>query len=371
MKITCRKDSEVKKVLELIKGYIEAECIDYPILKEDLVLEISLKDIEGRDCSQNDKNICFGAEDLQNVKADISSLEYYYNNDVLTKLYNRGKYERDIVRLQEEGKDAVVCIYIDAVGLHEINNHLGHAAGDRMLCSIAEGIREKFPQGMAYRIGGDEFVILCYEKEEAEVKKAIAALKNSLNEKKYEISVGMDICRKERPFAETINRAERAMRHDKEEFYRKNGAKRQIRGLNYQLEEILLQKQDASQFLNVIASEYKGVYMVNPDKDRCRYIYIPEYFEDILKENNGVFSKSIRAYCNELVCEKDQEYFSRVFDFDHVLKQIKQGNQILFSYEKKDGSRVQLQITIYDPNASDNNEMLWIFMDGDRMEGNK
>ena len=48
---------------------------------------------------------------------------------------------------------------MDAVGLHEINNHLGHEAGDHMLRSIADGIRKYFPDDCAYRIGGDEFVL--------------------------------------------------------------------------------------------------------------------------------------------------------------------------------------------------------------------
>lgn len=105
--------------------------------------------------------------------------------------------------------------------------------------------------------------------------------------------------------------------------------------------------------------------MVNLDKDACRYIYIPEYFRDILEENDGVFSKSIRMYCDRFVCDADRESFHKVLDFDSVYEQIKQGNQIEYFYRKKDGSGVRLQITIYDPNSADSREMLWIFMDGD------
>ncbi|MFR3751206.1 MAG: diguanylate cyclase domain-containing protein [Enterocloster sp.] len=35
------------------------------------------------------------------------------------------------------GSGTLGCIYIDVNGLHEINNHLGHQAGDRMLKTIS------------------------------------------------------------------------------------------------------------------------------------------------------------------------------------------------------------------------------------------
>lgn len=366
MRIVCKKENDVKMMLALIKRLLEIESIDYPLLKEDLVLEISLQDKEGRSCPKNEESICFDEKDLQKLELDISSLEYYYNSDALTQLYNRGKYERDIKKLQAESAEGVGCVYIDAVGLHEINNHLGHAAGDKMLCSIAAGIRQQFEYSPAYRIGGDEFVIFCFDQEEMAVKQAIVDLKNLLNQEDYQISVGFAMNKNKVPFMKTLECAERAMRYNKMRFYQENGAKRQMRSLNYKLEKILLEKQDASQFLNVIASAYKGVYAVNHDKDTCRYIYIPEYFREILTENHDVFSKSIQIYGDRFVCQEDQARFRMVLNFDYVLSQIKEGHQVGLGYRKKDGNRVYLQIMAYDANSLDSHELLWIFMDGDK-----
>lgn len=363
MKIVCKKENDVNKMLEYVKHFLESETLDYPLLQEDLILEFSLKDENGFSSPQNNQVICFEEQDLQNTADNVSTLEYYYNNDALTKLYNRAKYERDILKLLTITPDAFTCVYMDAIGLHEVNNHLGHAAGDFMLCSIADGIRQFFSHSSAYRIGGDEFVIFCLHQKEADIRQAISDLKNYLLQEEYEISVGMYTNSNCLSPIETINRAESDMRYDKAQFYQTSGAKRQMRNLNYKLEKILLEKQDASHFLNVIAFEYKGVYVVNPDKDTCRYIYIPDYFKDILEHNNGTFSKSILTYCDMLVCEQDQPQFSQVSDFDYVLSQLQQNNQIEFSYEKKDGNRVRLQIIPYTPDFSDTNEMLWIFLD--------
>lgn len=367
MKLVCRKETDAKQMLELIRRFLETESLDYPILKENLILELALRDQAGQDCPKNQDTIYFEEQDLETLETSASPLEAYYNNDTLTKLYNRGKYERDIVKLQTNNTEAITCIYIDAIGLHEINNHLGHAAGDQMLCTIAEGIRQNFTHSLAYRIGGDEFVILCFHQKKSDLREMISRLRQFLNQADYKISIGMEITQENLTLTKAIEQAEAAMRQDKEQFYQQGGAQRQLRSLNDKLEKLLLEKQDASQFLNVIAPEYKGVYMVNPAQDTCRYIYIPEYFKQILETTQGSFSQGIRIYCSTLVCEPDQKLFYDIFEYDTVLNQLRQGKQIDFSYRKKDGSRIRLQITIYDPNALDNNEMLWIFMDGDRM----
>lgn len=365
MKIICKKENDIKKVLGLVRHLLETESMDYPILEDDLVLEFSLKTRDGLSCPKNGETLYLEEKDLPDTEGNANIWEYYYFNDALTKLYNRGRYERDILKMQAENPNEIACVCIDAVGLHEINNHLGHAAGDRMLCRIAEGIRQNFAGSPAYRIGGDEFVVFCFRQSKTELQQAITQLKEFLRQDDYEISVGMEKNSGGAALIDTINRAEHMMRRDKIQFYHRNGAQRQIRSLNERLEKILLEKQDANQFLNAIAPEYKGVYMVNPVKDTCRYIYIPEYFKELLEHNGGSFSQSIRMYCSMFVCEEDQGRFHTVFEYQNVLKQLKRGERIGFTYTKKDGGRVHLQITIYDPNAMDSNEMLWIFMDMD------
>ena len=52
-----------------------------------------------------------------------------------------------------------ICVYIDANGLHELNNERGHEAGDLMLRFVAESLMEQFPKGSLCRVGGDEFVV--------------------------------------------------------------------------------------------------------------------------------------------------------------------------------------------------------------------
>lgn len=365
MKIICQKDTNAAKMLDLVRHLLETENGGFPLLEDDLVLEFSLKNKENQSNPLNKEILSFDEKDLHNFEANTAPPEYYYNIDALTQLYNRSKYEHDIAQLQADGIDAFTCIYMDAVGLHEVNNHLGHAAGDHMLCTIADAIRTFFPSCSSYRIGGDEFVIFCSHQNEELLKSCINELKEFLKRENFEISVGMQVHINGLSLMKTINQAEQEMRYDKIRFYQQDGGKRQLRMLNYKLEKILLEKQDASHFLNAIATEYKGVYIVNPTDDTCRYIYIPEYFNELLQITNGIFSPAIRMYCERFVIEQDRELLQKFLDFDYVHDRIKLGEQIKFTYHKTDGSNVHLQITSYDPNALGTNEMLWIFMDAD------
>lgn len=84
-------------------------------------------------------------------------------SDALTNLGNRNRFEKTIQAFEfdKQGCGTLGCIYIDVNGLHEINNHLGHQAGARMLKTISDIFLEYFDSQDIFRIGGDEFVILC------------------------------------------------------------------------------------------------------------------------------------------------------------------------------------------------------------------
>ena len=153
MKIICEKGYHAGNVLRLVAEYLEKRYPDDMILDENMEITLSLKN------GENGQPIVLGEEELQLSHHTADHSEDYYNHDVLTHLYTRCKYEHDLKVFQLANYARLTYIYMDAVGLHEINNHLGHEAGDHMLCSIADGIRKYFPDDCAYRIGGDEFAV--------------------------------------------------------------------------------------------------------------------------------------------------------------------------------------------------------------------
>lgn len=363
MKITGSKGGNARQLLELAADLVESIGRNYPVLAEDLQIELHLQGEDGTPCPRNDAEFCLdGAHPGLDIQKQ-TALEDIYNYDALTGLYNRGRYERDLVTLQVIQYGLISVAYIDAVGLHEINNHLGHQAGDEMLQCVANGIRQTFPQGAGYRVGGDEYVVLCLDMTKKQMDEQLFQLRKFVSQAEFEISVGSAQCDASSALAEAVNAAEHAMRRHKAEYYAQNGAERQMRTLNHKLEKLLQEKQDASQFLNVIAPRYLGVYMINPRDDSCRYIYIPKYFQKMLEEHDGRFSPAIRQYCDTFVTAEDRKRFLELINYQYVRKELMAGQSIDFVYHKKDGGRVRLKITIYDSSTPENEEMQWIFVD--------
>ena len=111
--------------------------------------------------------------------------------DALTGLLNRNCFERDISLYQQLQGKSLACVYLDADGLHELNNEKGHEAGDEMLKYISGAIQEVFGKEMSYRIGGDEFLAFAAgESEESVVRKA-EMIKKTAEAKGYHVSAGV------------------------------------------------------------------------------------------------------------------------------------------------------------------------------------
>ncbi|MBK0127412.1 EAL domain-containing protein [Pantoea sp. S61] len=80
--------------------------------------------------------------------------------DMLTRLASRGAFMQQLGQLTEAGVPYTLLM-IDLDGFKEVNDTLGHAAGDALLCHVAEQIRQACPGAVtAARLGGDEFIIL-------------------------------------------------------------------------------------------------------------------------------------------------------------------------------------------------------------------
>ena len=84
--------------------------------------------------------------------------------DALTGLANRRLlFDRIAMALAQAQRDqrAVAVIYLDLDGFKEINNGLGHAAGDALLKMVAARLKSTVrADDTVARLGGDEFVIL-------------------------------------------------------------------------------------------------------------------------------------------------------------------------------------------------------------------
>ncbi len=285
--------------------------------------------------------------------------------DNLTGLLNRNSFSAALERLSSNKPKSFGCVYIDVNGLHEINNCLGHQAGDDMLKAVADALKRNFGDDGVYRIGGDEFVILSENKTETVISEKIKAVRYELKNQGYALSVGTAWKESFNRYDLIINEAEAKMRNDKRKFYCEGGAVRSSRSLDKQVEKMVLEKQDADAFLSVLAPEFKGVYFVDLDRDTVRHLYIPFYFEKILKETGDVFSKALLLYAARNVRPKYIEYFKSVCDYNGLKMKLSDNITPEFLYQKKDGSWLKLRILKFKNYGENSHETLWIFTDSE------
>ena len=145
--------------------------------------------------------------------------------DSLTGLLNRNCFEQTIENLDKNEYRNVACVYIDANGLHNINNRFGHEAGDNMLKAVAQALQSKFGSDKTYRIGGDEFVAFTFGDSEKQIEENIESIKNDIEKQGYSISYGVSFSEVSTNAERFIKQAERNMLDNKYSYYHKRASK--------------------------------------------------------------------------------------------------------------------------------------------------
>ena len=166
----------------------------------------------------------------------------YY--DLMTGLRNQNCYEDDMADLRRElGKNAhernFIYVSCDINGLKQVNDDLGHAAGDDYIRTASRTLKDSLGNSYAvYRKGGDEFCAIYLDKPTETAIAEIARLRKSFGSSrvrealksvtsvKYGFSIGYVAAMRGEDIMDTAKRADAAMMEEKRRYYLENGIDR-------------------------------------------------------------------------------------------------------------------------------------------------
>ena len=128
-------------------------------------------------------------EDITERRRAESRIEFLAQHDVLTELPNRllfnERLDEILATARKDSPAALLCLDLD--GFKEINDDLGHAAGDLLLKEVGRRLLANLRKGdRAARLGGDEFAILLHSASASEAVAAAHRVTIALNGK-YEL----------------------------------------------------------------------------------------------------------------------------------------------------------------------------------------
>ena len=142
--------------------------------------------------------------EAKNVELEQAKHRIEHNalHDPLTQLANRRKLDLELDALAKDScveRLQVSILHLDLDRFKQINDTLGHAAGDAMLMHAARILTSSVdPQDVVARIGGDEFVILVRDGRDAEAiaglaSRIITALRQPLDYDGFSCRCGVSI----------------------------------------------------------------------------------------------------------------------------------------------------------------------------------
>lgn len=133
--------------------------------------------------------------------------------DPLTGLLNRQSFYQDI---SSHIDNITAVLSVDMNNLKEINDSQGHFAGDEAIKAVTKVLLEKCGNGgRAYRIGGDEFIILYTNTPEEDIIKNIETMRASLGETLYSCAFGYVMCKQYDTIEAALKEADQKMYEDK------------------------------------------------------------------------------------------------------------------------------------------------------------
>ncbi len=215
--------SEISKTSPIYSSFISQKIhsiILVPFVDNHQIKGVFAVDNPKQNYYQKDflESLCFFIETAMTREKEKKHLQNLSYVDSLTYAQNRNHFNEYLKKNRCKELHFVGVIYLDLNGLKEINDKMGHLAGDTLIISASYVLQEIFADN-SYRIGGDEFVVIEQDVLESEFYSKYEMLLKRMKE--LEISVATGYIWKERclNLSEILQAADQKMYEDKKRYY--------------------------------------------------------------------------------------------------------------------------------------------------------
>ena len=171
-------------------------------------------------------NVVYVIIESKLIAAAVANARMYNEiseKDMLTGLKNRRGYQGVIDGISDD--DLIGIVFADANSPKEVNDSMGHAAGDKLIIKVAEILKSAVPDGIVCRISGDEFVCIVKNVDTAVFAERMKDLEAVFRRNDRIASFGYDTGEGKEIYG-LIKSAEQMMYADKENYYKETGKDR-------------------------------------------------------------------------------------------------------------------------------------------------
>ena len=154
----------------LRKSFETLFSLESDLKKREIIIAEKEKALQERDAALRVMEKALLERDEARKDLDIARKDSFV--DCLTGCYNRNYFEKLIDENDDcaNSHNKIGFIFIDINDLKQINDEQGHEAGDELIVNTAEFLKSNFRKDydVVMRIGGDEFVVFCYNYRDTE-----------------------------------------------------------------------------------------------------------------------------------------------------------------------------------------------------------
>ena len=157
---------------------------------------------------------------LQNMfknKKIIEELKKEKYIDSFLKVYNRRAYD-ELLLSEKKHYEKIGVLFVDANALGIINNMYGYEKGDDLLMVVSQSLKSSFRMTDIYRIGGDEFVVICPDIDKTQFERKMDLSKQIIESTEFTASFGIVYKNETDDLQSVVEEASYKMKEAKEQF---------------------------------------------------------------------------------------------------------------------------------------------------------